>query len=162
MKINDLIIKGRVRWARVHEPVPTYRGDALQWSMDLEADDKTYAKLIAAGAAETLKHRVSDDGEFKYVKLTRPTVSRSGKDMQPPDVFDRFGNRVTDAIGNDSVVAVKVQVFPEGSGAVRFSALQVIELVPYVPDRRTGFDIDEAAENDAVMSQSDIDADDVF
>ncbi len=137
MEIDQIKLTGRIKWAKVHEPVLAHKSrDKYQYEFDFEVTEEVYKKLLDKGMYSGTKLRDNCDGEhnFKYMKFRRPVKSASGADI-PPLLVVSSNPRVpfTDAIGNYSKVNVAIDIIhiPDGGSVIRPSAIQVVELVEY-------------------------------
>jgi len=127
---------GKAKWASDIMKVDKYG----KHSMKLIVDEKTAKEFQAIGAKTTPKPQ--DDGTFAINLTRKPTMSvwKNGKKTEagPPEVIDASGKPFEGAIGNDSDVTVKVEVFKYdnsyGKGiGVRLDKVRVDNLVEYKP-----------------------------
>src|SRR5262245_36372247 len=99
----------------------------------LELDEPSKVELAASGS--TLKARTWDG--FTFVTFRRPTQKPIKQELvtfQPPAVLDAQGQPLTKLVGKGSKAIAKVIMYPtiKGQGH-RLEAVQVLELVEYVP-----------------------------
>lgn len=128
---------GPCKWAKVYEP-DDYNGEK-KWKIDVFLDKNSLKDLKATGCK--LKVKEDEDGK-KFVTFNRPVVKEikgEMKDFEPPKVLDKDHNPITDLIGNDSTVTVKVQVYDTQMGpGHRLEAVRVDNLIPYAAAPQEG------------------------
>ena len=128
------VMNARVKWAKVIEPAPTFDEDGMEYSLDLELDDKQIAALHKAGMSKKKKIKEDEDGT-KYVTFSKPTHSRDGKELVPLKVVGRNKEPFRELLGNGTVVNIILSLlsyknkFGEGT-IVRPEAIQVVDHVP--------------------------------
>jgi hypothetical protein len=139
IKIAEKFIKGdnlyltnvRCKWAHVHEPDRKFEP---AWTITAVLDDKT------AGLLKDVGFNVRQDGDNEWVlKIKKKERTKAGKTMEAPKVIDKGGMPFTEAIGNGSVVSIKVfakyqTVSGRQSCAAYLDTVQVIDHVPYTPE----------------------------
>lgn len=132
-------VPGIAMFASVHTP----NKHTEVFSVDLVVDKKTEEELTALG----LSPAKNKDGELvthpphagKVFRFKRKTVTKSGKQLDPPQVVDSQGNAIPKStlIGNGSKVVLHGSAYeyrlPSGKSGIAggLNALQVVELVTF-------------------------------
>ena len=137
-KLHRMMIQGKAHWAKiVGEPVGGYPNGKgpKEWSVDIEVDKATIAKLMEAGMDEKYL-KTSKDGKYQFIKFVRKELKFDGKPGKPFKIVARDRSEWPQdvKIGNGSVMNVKMDIQEvEGSGAMKPKAFsfQVWEHVPY-------------------------------
>ena len=134
-------IRGIVYWASVHTPNTKYNDDGI-WQIDIEVDKKEQKRLKGLGLNLIKK----DNGIVVFRPKRGVKRAKGDGENKPPQVFDKFGNKFSEDIGNGSECEVAFSVFPfkriDGNGA-DLVAVKVIEHVPYSKDAGDIFDFEE-------------------
>jgi hypothetical protein len=133
--IKSVLLEGKCRWASVQSPKDNFAGDGQEFSIDIECDAQTLADLQEQGLSSKKKLKETDDGRT-FLTFKRPTMSKQGKELSPVAVVGPDLMPVSELIGNESLVKVKVDLIPYsnkfGTGHVaRLVAVQVLDLVAY-------------------------------
>lgn len=131
---NVIIKNAKIKWAKVHEPAQNYNKDGMEYSFDLEVNDKQIAALYKEGMSTMVKPKEDEEGT-KYVTFRKPTMSASGKEMLPIRVIGRNKEPFSELIGNGSIVNAVISIFPSTksgkSACLRPEAIQVVDHVEY-------------------------------
>jgi hypothetical protein len=131
MSTSYLYFSGPCKWAKVYDP-DDFNGEK-KWKIDVFLNKAGLKDLKDAG----LKLKVKEDDEGnRYVTFNRPVfkeIKGELKEFDPPRVLDKDGKTpITDLIGNDSIVTVKVQAYDTTMGmGHRLEAIRVDELKKY-------------------------------
>jgi len=131
---------GKAKWAKLKKPDEKYK----KWTIDLYMDEKNMADFKRSGLQ--LKVKEDRDGEGDFVTFGRP-IGKLWKgefvEMVAPTVLDSNGNPTDVAIGNGSIVTVKVAVYDtvKGKGHT-LEGVRIEELVEYKKAEPTGQDIE--------------------
>lgn len=133
--ITSVFLEGKCRWAVVQSPKDNFAGDGQEFSIDIECTEEQLTKLQAKGLSKKRKLKESDDGRT-FLTFKRPTHSRQGKELLPLAVVGPDLMPMSELVGNESHVKIKVDLIPYnnkfGTGCVaRLAAVQVLELVEF-------------------------------
>lgn len=131
MSSKYLYFTGPCKWAKVYEP-DEFNGEK-KWKIDVYLNKAGLKDLKDSGLK--LKVREDDEGN-RYVTFNRPLfkeIKGELKEFEPPRILDADGKTpITDLIGNDSIVTVKVQAYDTSMGmGHRLEAVRVDELKRY-------------------------------
>lgn len=132
---------GKIRWAKVFDLVPNYNRDGFEWTFDFIPDKDALALIKELNIENKMKEK---DG-VKFLRFTQKEKQANGKANFPISVVDARNRpwdpqrdadgKVTNHIGNDSLVEVKFKVVPYGVGkptGVYPQALRVLEHKAFV------------------------------
>lgn len=137
---NFNYVTGHIRWAKVFLLVPNYNKDGLEWTFDFvpsEEAEKTFKDLKIDDKLKT------KDG-VTFMRFTQKEERADGTKNFPITVVDArnrpwdpkiVDGKVTNPIGNDSLVEVKFKVVDYGKGkptGVYAQAIRVLDLKPFV------------------------------
>lgn len=126
-----MLIRGKAKWAKVlGNPVWGYEKTFKEWSIDVEIDKETVAKLEAEG----LKDRIKDKGDGPFIKFSRKELKQDGTPNKPIRVVDAKGQPWDGKkIGNGSIVNVNFAIneYKPKKFSANILALQVWKHVPY-------------------------------
>jgi len=139
MAAEDVILQGKVKWAKVHQP-----NMFNKWSLDLYMNPESIEKFKAMEVKNVLKK----DEDGYYATFSRATIRKvRGRDvaLSPPTVLDKDNIPTIAAIGNGSDVTVKLQRYsyqvPQQPGkreyACRIEGIRIDNLVTYTDASRT-------------------------
>lgn len=132
--------KGIATWVYVNHLDTKYG----EWKCTLEIDKTEAAKLRAVGLGKKIIKDVDDDTDVVtlYFKFVRNELNKkTGKPNPKPDCVDAGLKPYDGAVGNGSEVIVKHKPYvwentKYGTGTnTDFQALQVINLVEYIPEK---------------------------
>ena len=140
---NYLISDVELHWARLDQPIDNPFGEGKLWEVQISTTNKDKAAELKS-AGFNVKER---DGQFT-VSLKRNATRRDGSDNEPVRLVDAQKQPVAQrgSIGNGSKGNVIVYQMPYenkfGKGVSNIlSAVQVTELVEFVPSGGVDFDI---------------------
>ena len=140
-------VYGSVYWAKLKRPDQFGR-----WSIDVCLETPEAVKKFRKEFPYiTIKNKGDERGDF--VQFKRNIKNANGEDVQPPRVVDRGKAPFTQLIGNGSKCWVVFSEYPidnkfkKGMGC-SLSAVQVVELVPFVTDGTAELDDLESAEDE--------------
>jgi hypothetical protein len=132
---------GTIRWAKVlGDPVPNYNRDGFEWTFDLVPNAEALALFRELGIDNKMKEK---DG-VHFMRFTQKQQQANGRANFPITVVDArnrpwdpkiVDGKVTNPIGNDSLVEVKFKKVAYGVGkpvGVYPQAIRVLEFKPYV------------------------------
>lgn len=130
---KEFAVTGQVAWAKVHAPVNKYQSTEQQYEILVELNDKQIEAIYKLEDSQNRKVRTVDGLEGNFLKFSRPVLSKAGKEMPAPKVFDDEGNQTEALLGNGSVCKVTFTRIPtsRGNEIVRFNRINVVELVTY-------------------------------
>lgn len=142
-----MLIRGKAKWAKVlGAPVWGYENTFKEWSIDVEIDKETVAKLEAEGLGD----RIKDKGNGPFIKFSRKELKSDGTPNKPIRIVDAKGEPWNGAkIGNGSVVNVNFAIneYKKGKFSANILALQVWDHVPYSGDNEFPTKDDDGNEN---------------
>lgn len=95
--MNHVYFKGKAKWARLLSPDEKYN----KYNISVGLDSKQYKELQALKVKNSGK--LDDDGIF-WVSFNRKA------ELGAPKCVDSAGDPVSDLVGNDSEVTIKVEV----------------------------------------------------
>jgi hypothetical protein len=154
-----VFMSGRLFWAKVTgAPVPNYGGDAREWTLEFEPDEKGLALLKQHKLTDRLKEKedAKNPDKGRFLVLRKPEFSRDGNPNQPIRIYDADDNEWDRAklIGNGSAGDVKLDIRDYGVGkkkGVYPVAIRITDLVSYQSSEFGGMgkEDDDAAEEEA-------------
>lgn len=128
--------KGKVAWAKVHEP-DEYLG-VKKWKVNFFPENE--AEFKSTGVQLRAKNNTNSNNNVPigtFYALSRPVSKTFGdkvEQFEPPVVFDNEGNKYDGIIGNGSVVEVRISVYDTRMGkGHRLEGIKVLELVELEP-----------------------------
>lgn len=149
-KTEVIELTGIANWAKLYKP-DEFRG-AIRWTLALDLDEASVEKYKEYGIQQKLK----DGKTFNPRRDTTRTFKGKVVNFTPPVIFDKNGEvlvkyvnsagkavfsyegeaptRVGEPvlIGNGSLVAVKVSVYPTSMGVGnRLEAVKILDLITY-------------------------------
>ena len=146
MKVDNVILEGRVKYPKVHRPVKGLETNDKFYEVLVECSPEQHAKLKARGVQQKLKTD-KDDGRT-YLKASAPEFKKNG-DVTKIEVLGTDGKPLSKdtLIGNGSTAKVLLTILtPDGArrSTTRLSGLHVTNLIEYKPDpnkaQKSGFD----------------------
>lgn len=165
--MNDVVyehFQAPVQYARVHEPVDKYKGDAREYKIDLLLDEAKHKEMLALFEKHNISVKVNNPSTKEYVDRIRPNTEGVLTLTIRRNEFNSKGNpahiAVMDSrrvpippnvlIGNGSLCEVEIMITrnsESGEGVMRLSGVQVLNLVPFKAESRfsekeDGFTVD--------------------
>lgn len=132
--------KGELRWASVppNPPRKPFEVDPKEpnntfYQVTVECPKDKFKSLQKAGIPQLTK-LVEDEETGKTFIRVKATKVKGDITFNDPDVIDRYGKPVTEAIGNGSegiVIAELAPIKGRKGKALRLVGVQVLNLVPY-------------------------------
>lgn len=130
------MLQGTAKWAKiVGAPVKAYDPAEKEWTIDIEIDEETQARLREDGAGFYIRVK---EGRAPYIQFKRKALKKDGTPAKPYIIKDRHRQDWDQSklIGNGSVINVIYEYNEVGVGkdkrnkpsAIKF---QVWEHVPY-------------------------------
>ncbi len=142
-------VKGKANWVRIPRP-DNYKNYSL--TVDVGED---FIKQLKAGhcsaKVQAIDHEkkleIHDkDAQFSFT-FRKSSVSKAGDPQQPPTMVDSKKNPLPAGVmvGNGSDLIVQYHMYPWDDGGtprekVVLDAIQVVNLIPYVPKEQLEFD----------------------
>jgi hypothetical protein len=136
-------VTGKIYWAKVlGNPVPNYNRDGNEWTFDFLPDKQSLALFEQLGIDNKMKDK--GDARGKFFPFKQKELQANGKANFPITVVDArdrpwdpkiVDGKVTNPIGNESVVEVKFKVVDYGKGkptGVYPQAIRVLEPKAFV------------------------------
>jgi hypothetical protein len=140
---NFNYVTGKIQWAKVlGDPVPNFSKDGFEWTFDLVPNEEGLALFAELGIMDKMKK--SKTGGPDFIRFTQKKQQANGRENFPITVVDArnrpwdpkiVDGKVTNAIGNDSLVEVKFKVNNYGVGkptGVYPQAIRILEHKEYV------------------------------
>lgn len=138
-KNEEIYVRGKTKFAFVNR-----LNQFGKWVVGIYPDNESLGKikkLVEEGIKNELK---KDDDNQYWIAFSRPPdkTDRQGRkfSLNPPVVVDKDGRAFSGGIGNDSDVALKLEVYggktPIGTPykAARLGGVKIYNLVPYEPE----------------------------
>jgi hypothetical protein len=136
---NFNYVTGKIYWAKVFNLVPNYNRDGFEWTFDFVPEDGG-----EQFKAEGIEDKMKEKNGLKFIRFTQKEKQANGKANFPITVVDARNRRwdpkivdgkVTNPIGNESLVEVKYKVVDYGKGkptGVYPQAIRVLDLAEFV------------------------------
>lgn len=160
--IKDLTFK----WAKLKTPVSPFN-DSIYEMQVLTTDQDKATQLQKSGVSVKKSDGTNSmPVDTFYATVKRKAKKRDGTDVPAPPVVDKYGNPVSEDIGNGSVGDIKLFSFaystPQRSGiAASLQAVKVTSLVIFEREDSLDFDFEEegvsASEEEALNDGSFLD-----
>jgi len=129
--MSTVYLQGKILWANSVFNKDTKFDEDGVWKATVALDDPSLDVLSNSG----LRLQVKETEDGNVVNFRRKCVSVFKGErvtMDPIDVVDADGNKLTGGIGNGSDVTVKVEVYTSKFGmGHRLEAVRVDTLIPY-------------------------------
>lgn len=166
---NTKTLVGKAYFAKIlGNPIPNYNKDGFEWTLDLGLDKEAVSELKSLGLASKIREGNEAHDGIPYITFRRSSTKKAGPkkgEANPPiRVVGPDGQSAWDTdtlIGNGSTIAVRFNVnetvTPQGKKSRRADvlAVQVRELVAYVPKARAGEFDDVSEESELPATGSD-------
>lgn len=138
---NFHYVTGQIRWAKIlGDPVPNFNRNGFEWTFEFVPNDEALATFRELGIEDKLKNK---DGS-RFIRFTQKQQQANGKENFPVTVVDArnrpwdpkiVDGKVTNGIGNDSLVEVKFKVVEYGKAkmtGIYPQAVRVLDHKAYV------------------------------
>lgn len=152
---KEISITGQLAWAKVQSPVNKYQSTEQQYELLVEVTDQQIEAIYKLEGSRNRKVREVEGLTGKFLKFTRPVLSKAGKEMPPVKVTDADGNDTDALIGNGSKAKVTFTLIPTSKGTtiIRPNAVQILELVTF--EKKEAVEAEELTSETTVSNKKD-------
>lgn len=145
--VIKIFLQGEGQWMSVQQPKLDYSKTGLQYSIDIEANEKDQDTLLGLGFDKAFKKNkkgtlVKTESGKTVFNFIRPEKRKDGELSQKPFVLDKDGNEFDGLVGNGSEILAQISLFPYnnsfGQGmSARLDGIQVLNLIAYESPTQT-------------------------